>query len=93
MKKRKNVRTFWVAREGGVGSFDDYVLSASQRMRHDPMNPGLYSALLPIIAADDWHRLTGVRLKPGEGPIEVLIERVVRAAGKFAARPKRKGKR
>ena len=96
--KKRNVKTCWVARptlnmnsyDKGSLQFTDY---QPEDGRHAEAQVDHPKRIVRFLTDDVSWKLFGLALKPGCNPVEVRIERVVRAKGKFAKRPARKARR
>ena len=63
----------WLTRDILAPSW--YNVSARKRDQH-PGHDGDWRGYCNTFCHHDWERLTGIKLKPGEGPVKIEIRRV-----------------
>jgi hypothetical protein len=66
---------FFVMRDMGSDNAEYWISENEDNMRLSRSRLSVKGAL-GFFCKEEWERLTGIRLKPGEGPIKVKIERV-----------------
>lgn len=70
-RTKRGPRTLWLARENDELGMYEYVLC-----RHKPTHSEYgwwLDSMLDHFCATEFERCTGIRMKPGEGPIKVRI--------------------